>query len=1359
MAAPCYKITDHEGNKLTLEEFEKKFKEDKKYRASFNKAASEALGLREDIKDFKNQATDILKVAVEAVKQTEVSFKEKRAKVIDAVEGARKKFKEGLKDKKITSSQYKTVVNKITNVIKASEAKLESSVEDFYNYIDKIGNIADTKAEFNALVKSRDVAKKILSKAKSFTEPRDVGVVKDFLSIDPKKVSTNVFDEYSDIMHTISNPEALTKADKQSLIQRTENLLNSYKNTVIDSYEKISSHISDNPDMEGKTLEEVIDDMEKNDVITSEEKDFILDNKDIFDVNSGKKEGGKNKKEPYTEEERDDIHREAMQSVTEYENTLKAGGRVSHINSEDRSVVDSVLDKMKSSGKAWMDSLSDNELNKVNHILKMMNNGFITGELNSFVDREIDIFNKTNKINQELPNIRSAIKKLKDIAVSARMKSLGINIANLASGKISGLENKAAFEQGQRFLKHSVDQVFGTANGVLNKTFFGEQAINLGKHEKYVFNKEKEFINPIRNSIKSLFKGDINAEVRFNTKLSMYLLQRRFNSNPDQPLVSVDKFVETINKRTGQNYYNKSDLKIINEELDNFNKIGLENHEDYLNTFSDKERDIVNKIDAFYNSDIRDKAVSTAKFQGGKVLAVSENYAPVDLIYDGVSTISLEDQMKDGNEGFFNPSMKSGNIEDLKGSSGEGTNRIANLTDPIGAMEKYLEGISMHYHNEELIVRTNKVLNKLIQNKEGKYSDSDVEFGKLMKDMVSKSVQSMVSKSAGINLMPPVLNKLKGNVVYSKISGGVKGPMEFVSNVVNSLRHLKENEAGLTVLKQIRDKKLDIDKISYNLGFSQGERVGNIFPKISAESSNIDMPSINKSRGNTKSVIGIKNTLSKLYSKSGISKVREAVGHTSDLTFVPADKAVATNIAFGIFDVKFKEKTGEYPDYKKIQDGEIEYMDKHRDNINSIMIDVNSSVAELIGTKNDFEVKSNNQVDLKDPAHRKLFVEFNSFLSGHQNAQSTAVYVATKKAQTGEGSWTGAGKTLLSKVASQYAYTAGMQFATKALFASVVAPILGVTVFDDEEEKEGQLIRNIGSSGFQLMTGGSGNLGKSAFGYMESYAEDKYGQGITREGAMTKGNASNYSSYDPKASAWDNILNATTSVRGSYGVVESDQKRLREDLANNNTLGVVLDVAPFVGKVPFIKDINSMRSQLKYRGIPSLENQKEIYHSGTAKEISDLNGKMYRYTKVKVYNEYLKQFSKYGDKPTPAEEAKIMKAMEKSFPSIKQEIKKRILVSDDEFDKLITTAVRSALTRRAVREEIFSDETKKYLQMKKDDAKDDLLIRLRDAKNKGDEKEWNRLKDVAIQLNSAGVIDDSAISDYLILMGKGNVKL
>lgn len=1357
MGVPCYTITDHEGNKLSLEEFQKKFKEDKEYRASFNKAASEAPKLREDIKDFKNQATDILKAAVEAVKQTEISFKEKRAKVIESVENARQKFKDGLKDKKITSAQYKTVVNKITNITKASEAKLETAVQDFSNYIDKIGNIADTKAEFNSLVKSRDVAKKILSKAKTFTETRDVGIVKDFLNIDPKKVSTNIFQEYSEIMNTISSPGALTKADKQSLIQRTENLLSSYKNTVIDTYEKINEHIDNNVNLQGKTLEEVVSDMESNNIITSIEKDFILENKDIFDVIDNSK--GRSPKTPYDPQQRSDINQEAMQSVTDYENTLKAGGRVSNINNEDRSVVDSVIDKMKTVGKEWMDSLPDRELDKVNHILKMMNNGFITADLNSFIDREIDVFNKKKAIDNELPNVNKGVNKLRDIAISARIKSVGGNLIDIITGKSSTYNNKAAFEQSQRFLKQAVDQVFGTANGVLNKTFFAEQAINLGKHEKYVFNKEKEFINPIRNSIKALFKGDINAEVRFNTKLSMYLLQRRFNSNPDQPLVSIDRFVETINKRTGQEYYNEGDLKKINEELENFKQIGLENHEAYLDTFSDKEKAIVKKIDEFYNSDIKDKAVSTAKFQGGKVLAVSENYSPVDLVYDGVSTISLEDQMRDGNEGFFNPSMKSGNVADIKGSSGEGTNRLVNLTNPIGAMEKYLEGISMHYHNEELVIRTNKVLNGIINNRDGKYSKQEVKFAQLMKDMVSKSVQSMVSSSSGISLLPPVLNKIKGNIVYHKISGGIKGPAEFVSNVVNSLYHLKANVAGLKVLKQIRDNKLDIDKISYNLGFSQGERIGNIIPKKQGASSNIDMPSVSKNKSNVKSVNPILNAISKLYNKSGIPKVREGLGYVSDLTFVPADKAVATNMAFGIFEVKFKEKTGEYPDYEKIQNGDVEYIDKHKENINSVMIDVNSSIAELIGSKNAWEVKSNNQVDMNDPVHRKLYVEFNSFLSGHQNAQSSAAYVSIKKAQTGEGSKTDAAKTIASKLASQYSYNATMQFATKAIFASAIAPILGVTVFDDDEEKENKLNRNLLSSGFQLGTGSSGNIGKAGFGFVEAYAEDKYGQGITREGVMTKGNASNYSSYDPRASAWDNILNATASVRGSYGVVDSDQKKLQEDLANKNILGVVFDVAPFIGKVPFIKDINSMRSQLKYRSIPSLEDQREVYKSGTAKEISDLNGKMYRYAKVKVYNEYLKQFSKYGDKATPAEEEKIMKAMEKSFPSIKQEIKKRILVSDSELDKLLTVAVKSALTRRAIREDMFSDEAKKYLQMKKDDAKDDLLLKLRDARNSGNQKEWDRLKEIAIQLNSAGVIDDSAVSDYVILIGKGNVKL
>jgi hypothetical protein len=1356
MGVPCYTITDHEGNKLTLEEFQKKFKEDKQYRASFNKAASEAPKLREDIKDFKNQATDILKAAVEAVKQTEISFKEKRAKVIESVESARQKFKDGLKDKKITSAQYKTVVNKITNITKASEAKLENAVQDFSNYIDKIGNIADTKAEFNSLIKNRDVAKKILAKAKTFTETRDVSIVKDFLNIDPKKVSTNIFEEYSDIMNTISSPEALTKADKQSLIQRTENLLSSYKNTVIDTYEKINEHIDNNANLQGKTLEEVVSDMESNNVITSIEKDFILENKDIFDISDNSK--GRSPKTPYDQQQRSDINQEAMQSVTDYENTLKTGGRVSNINNNDRAVVDSVIDKMKVNGKEWMDSLSDRQLDKVNHALKMMNNDFITADLNILIDREIDVFNKKKAIDNELPNVNKGIKKLRDFAISARLKTIGGNLIDLALSN-KGKFNKATFEQVQRFQKQATDQVFETSNGVLNKTFFAEQAMNLGKHEKYVFIKEKEFINPIRSSIKKLFNGDIKGEVTFNTKLSMYLLQRRFNLNPDQPLVSIDRFVEAINKKTGQEHYNEGDLKKINDQLEAFKQIGLENHEAYLDTFSEKEKAIVKKIDEFFNSDVKQKAESNAKFLNGKVLAVSEGYFPVELVYDGSSKISLEEQMKDGRAGFFNPSLKSGNIQDIKGSTGEGTNRIVNLTDPIGNMERYLEGISMQYHNEELVIRTNKVLNSMVNNEGGKYTKSEVEFAKLMKDMVSKSVQSMVAKSSGVDLLPPLLSKLKGNIVYSKISGGLKGPSEFASNVVNSIRHLEANQAGLNVLKQIRQGKLDIDKLSYNIGFAQGDRIGNIFPKRGGAESNIDMPSLNKTEGNTRSVSPFMNSISKIYSKSGIPKVREGLGYVSDILFVPADRAVATNIAFGIFDVKFKQKTGEYPDYKKIQDGEVEYMDKHKENIKSSVIDVDSFVAELIGSKNAFEVKSNSQVDMKDPAYRKLYVEFNSFLSGHQNAQSSAVYIAIKKAQTGEGSKSEAVKTIISKLLSQYTYTKGMQVSTKALFATVIAPILGVTVFDDDEEKENQLTRNVLSSGFQLGTGASGNFGKSAFGFVEAYAEDKYGQGITREGVMTKGNASNYSSYDPRSSAWDNILNATASVRGSYGVVDSDQKKLQEDLANKNILGVVFDVAPFIGKVPFIKDINSMRSQLKYRSIPSLEDQRETYKSGTAKEISDLNGKMYRYAKVKVYNEYLKQFSKYGDKATPAEEAKIMRAMEKSFPTIKQEIKKRILVSDSELDKLLTVAVKSALTRRAIREDMFSDETKKYLQMKKEDAKDDILLKLRDARNSGNQKEWDRLKEIAIQLNSAGVIDDSAVSDYVILIGKGNVKL
>jgi len=1296
----------------------------------------------ENINEIKKQAQDIFKAAVDAVKITSAKYKDRIAITSKAVEEARENFRDALKNKKISAAQYKTVVNKLSTIARSTEAKLEEAVNDFSSYIDRIGEMADIRATFGAIEKSRDKARSEMSKARTFTETPDVEVFKNFLDrINPKMIPADLFQEYTDVLYTLSDTKGLSKQDGRLLVQKANNIYSKYTNDVVNNYNNISSYINNNPELEGKPLEDIVDAMDKDGFLTSEEKETILDNSDIFDMSPKKT---RESKEGYDDVKKKSIFDNVISKSKDYEKRLKKYGKSNHINADDRKVVDSVIENLKKSGKKWMDTLSDRELDKVNHAIEMMNNDFITGDLNKLIDRPLDEFKKTEVIDSQFPTIRKGMSSLKDIALSARVKSFSGNIYDILSGKKQFYQNKAAFEQADRYLRHAIDQVFGTSNSVLNKLFYSKNAGNYGQHVKFVEMKEKEFINPITKVVNNFFKGDTNAMVKFYTKITFYEQQRQVNLNENSKLSNLESMVKNI--PSSQNFYEKTDLNNINEELDRFNEVGLENHEEYFNkAFTGKEKqlalDYIRKADAFFQ-DMQQKAIATAKKEG-KVLDIRDKYRPVDFVYNGISEISEEELFKQDLDKFLQPSMKSGNLKDSQGTNG-GKSGMLNFTNPVKTMEGYLRSMSMNYHCQEEVIRTYRVLNKIKGDNTGKYSKEDQAFADFMIKNVDLSVNSMVSDATGVSLLPNVLEKAVTSLGYHKISGLIKGIGELSGNAVNSTIHLKSMVAGIDVLGEISKQGYDSEKIAYNLKFSQPDRIGNIIPKSDIASSNIDISAKNKSRTSLKSVSKFSNAIDKLYQKTGIKRGREKVGNIADLTFTPADKAAATSMSFGIFTTKFKKLTGKSPDWKKIQDGDVEYMDKYKDSFEESISQANSAVSELIGTKNPWEVSANSQVSLSDNVSRKLYVKVNSFLRGYGKANSTSTYISIKKAQNKEGTWGNAAKTFAIKAGSNYAYNA----TTKALYTgafALIAPMLGLTLFKDKEEEEGQITRDIISGAYQTATGSSGNFGQGAFNFALSKTEDAFGQGVTREGVMRRGNTSIYSTYNPNKSNWENALNSM-KVGGSYSIAESDVSRLQKDIEANDFVGVGLDLSPLLGKIPLLKDVQNIKSKIKYQSIPSIENQKEIYQSNNQGKISELENKLKNYAAATFKNKIIGVLKEKGGKKFERLFADP-KYNDKVINELKIEVAKNIHVPlQKDVNKYVENAIKDVTFDYLVRTNKIDKNIQKMYQMKSEDLNADLVKRARDAKNNPEE-----LKKVQKDLNilfKLGKVDSSVITKY-----------
>lgn len=1358
MAIPCFDIIDHKGNKMSLEDFKKKYEEDEAYRNSFNKAREKASKPKtqkevEDINEIKKQAQDIFKAAIDAVSVTKKTFQEKARVTSEAVEKARVYFRDALKNKKINASQYKTAVNKLSTIARASESKLETAVNDFTKYIDRIGEMADIRASFSDIEKSREKARSDMSKARTFTDKNDVDVFKNFLDkINPKMIPSDLFQDYTDVLHTLADTKGLASKDARLLVQKANGIYGKYLNDVVSNYNNISFYLDRNPTSQEKPLEEIVDDMEKEGLLTSEQKNTILDNPDIFDFTP---KTDRAKKTPYDASEKKKITDNIISKSKEYENRLKKQGRSSHIGADDRKIVDSVIDGLKKNGKKWMDTLSDRELDKVNHIIEMMNNDFITGDLNRIVDRGLDNYKKTKILDSQMPIIEKTIKgfgKLKnilskDLALSARTKSISSNLYNIGFKGQEGYKEKAVFEQANRYLRHAIDDVFGTSDGVLNKLFYAKNASNYGQHIGFIETKENEYINPITKVVNNFFKGDTNAMVKFYTKITMYEQQRQVNLNESAGLSDMEAMVKNI--PLGQKFYEETDLKNINEELDRFKKVGLQNHENYFNeAFTGKERelalDYVRKADEFYDN-MQEKAVAAAKKEG-KVLDLRDKYRPVDFVYNGIAEVTENEIFEKDLDKFTKPSLTSGNIKESEGSNG-GKKSMLNFTNPVKSMEGYLRSISLQYHCKEDIVRTYKLLNDVMNDNSGKYSKEKKDFAEFMEKNIDLSVHAMASDAIGVSLLPSNIEKAIQMISYHKISGLTKGIGELAGNAVNSTIHLKSMGIGLQSISEIKNKRLDVDKIVYNLGFSQPDRIGNIIPKSDVSASNIDIIARNKNQTSLKSVSKFRNAIDKLSVKSGIKKGREKVGNVADLTFTPADKAAATIMSLGIFTSKFKGITGKSINWEKIQNGDVEYLDKYKDAIEQSIFQSNSAVTELISTKNPWEVAANTQVLSTDSVSKKLYTKVDSFLRSYGKANSTSSYIAIKKAQNKEGSWGEAARTFATKAGSNYAYTAATTFIYGKAFA-LIGSALGLKMFQDDEEEEGKLTRNILSAGFQTATGSSGNFGQGVANFGLSKIEDLYGEGITREGVMTRGNRSTFSTYDPNKSNWENALNSM-KVGGSYSIAESDANRLEKDIEAHDYTGVALDIAPVLGKVPLLKDIQNIKSKVKYQSIPSVEDQKEIYKSNDQNKIKELEFKIKNYTKATLKNKVVgilkekgrKEFERLFSDPSYSNKVEN---------EIKRELIKNIHVPLSEGYNDVADYLEQAKKEVSfdylVRTKQISKDIQRMYQMKDEDLKDELVKRARDAKN--NPKELEKVQQDLNILHQLDKVGTSVIKEY-----------
>lgn len=1327
------------------------------------------LGFNPELK--KNLEAELSKMKIKSD-----NLQEKSDAVRNGITNLTQIIKESLNNKELTKGQFNSIMNNISKITSARD--VNKAIDNAVDFIDKVINQSDWDTKNRELKNARLKAIKNLSNAKIDKLDSTVNSLKRMLSINPDLIPDSSLADYNEVINKMADVSKLTDTSKLELVRKADMIVNDFEKQHVENLElssKIDQFVVDFPDMVDKPYGEIIDNMFKNDIITSEQQDYLKRNKEFF-TEYEKREN--KKKEPLTDEQKTEVKNTINDNIASFKADMYKN-KDDFFDDSSRTVIDGVLDSISDE---YIDSLSDKELNDLNQNISLLMNGYVSSSLNTKTLQSIKTFNAAKEI---VPELQAASVKSKDFALNARAKAAGYRLYKALGGNVNPLEKKALYQQMMRYQKRAVDYVLGLKDEKIFKTVFAESARKYGAHQAYVSDIMNKAINPLNNYVENNFgggtksllifkKGNPAEIMRDKIRLSLYMIQRMHQ--PNTVNIHVKEYFGP-NFFKGNNYYSEATQNMIKQELAAFESAGYD-PEAYLNSFGGKRvepiRKVISKLDSFYSGDISKKASATSYFDNGKVLTNTENYFPIVFKFKESQRNNLEKELTDKTYSFLNPSFKAGNIIEKTGDNG-GVDKILDVTDPVGHMESYAQEVSLRYHMLNEVRNISSLIRKLRGDKNlGEEQNAIID---MIDDLYKRSVGNSVSQSG--SLTGPI-GKISGIVAKTKLVGINKSINELGSNIVNSSTHLASFARGISVLKSLNDSKIDIDKVIYSLGFSQGGRILNeilSMPKLVNQGS-ADIPFEKRIENQRDVPEGIRKALINAKKMSGAEDTARVIEDIHELFLVTPDKMVAKNLVFGLFDKAFSELTnGESPDYKKIQDGDVEYLDKYKKQIKDAVTKANNDVSGIISTKNPFEVSGKYQSNINDKDYRKLFTQFQSFFRNHSNGFGTELYISTQKAVSNGLISKEAAKAILShaaKYSSQYAYNVGMRGGKTFLFNSVVAPIFGLIPFEDDEKKEKRFLRDNVAAALGVYTANSGAFFANGVSFGSEMVNHKYLQDVTYKGQYNRDKAFGFSSYDPEATASENLANYTFSNVGSLGIGLSAGKDIVKTVLDEGNYGqAILTGFGSVGLFPFWKDFDSQSKMAEYGSTISIEDQVKKLDTEDFSYLTKMDDKRQNFLNTKMYNYYLAlqekfpQVLKKGGVIDAATNKKISDFSYNYFVDNKMFIDYKYrgatkeqrqkwkdkglaksMVAVESLDlHLLDNAYKYANKKLEFRKNGDSDFVKEMKALSEKDLKNKLFTIIRDESKKD-------AVDKILELNAAGVISNADLNESLRKVGK-----
>lgn len=959
--------------------------------------------------------------------------------LIDNINAARTQIRQALTTEKALRKELIDILKQMRTSGKLSQTQAlsllrsfantdiysDASVNRFVNTVMSAMQNAEAKQEDSRLASAVKVASKNIMRKIGMSESL-TPLLKAVFSIKPSAIPASVKAKYTALVDMMSQKgreiplgeigqvtdmanDVFDAIQDQFRVMSLKRVFRKFENKVFDSNNELD-------------LDATINAMIDGNIISTEDADIIRNNADEFKAEL--------KDETVDPQERIDLI-----------DGVKSQARATNVdNLQNRMERDAARELIKMINEGGIEALTNNELANLSIILSNINNGIYTHYANT-LSNAMSYYLSAN-------GVKSLVFNTKPLAFSAAYANI-VKLFTKSKSKIETMITQNPIEY--------LDQLLGNFGDpkVFKKLFNNVAKLYATYKSKYL-----GIDSRLNKAYDKVFKShgfDIELMTESNMKMYAYLLQLEYMSNIGVKGVNpAAKYIDATIKQLRKDMKN-AEAEILEKIKDEFVINDQVDIDKLYNSFNAAEKSAINEIREINNGN-SDMALYTSAVITGDKSKTYANYIHHNVIDD--SDNSREGGLANMMMNNTNPSTKAKSLISRTGGV-----RALNF-DPFAATRKSSKQILIDYYLTDQVRRSRGTINALrnMAIEEGKFKGNTQEAIQALEEVLNKALENTFLNAYLETTLADDVSTFIQKTGYRAILGRIPRVIgEFLSNVSAIIMDPVAFVEGLKYSKILMsDKGPEIMK---NLNANQQTR---IYPSGGLSGSFVDTDAMMSRTGKRGISNKFLNKLSQLWNYTG-KPLQNATETIADNMISGPDKIVARPMWFGKFATEFKKITGVDPDFDKIAANDEAYMTQYKEALENATDQADVTSTRLSAANNPFKGILKNAINPKQGMTKKLFIQFNSFMTQFLiydfNAARTAVYAL-------------AGKGTISKTqATMLLSGIVLRMMTYQIIMNQMNSLIG-NLFKDEDDEE----ENEKSFTDQLTQAAAGTLASFAFG-------------------------------------------------------------------------------------------------------------------------------------------------------------------------------------------------------------------------------------------------------------------------------------